>query len=161
MRGQLEPIDLAQLSSIVRDQLGDAIADLELSAAVATQLGDVIGPSATKLNALPSDLYTMMAKNRVRVMVLDRCAADVPELVGDWYHSGRYAVVDLWKTYLDQRASRIVASIDHDMLARTIVEIITLWAVKMPWDPAPRPYTADNAAACAVMIRNLVTGDKT
>ena len=103
----------------------------------------------------------MMAAHRVRIMVLDRCAAELPELGADWYESGRNAVVGLWVDYLAQRAPQIGSSVDHEVLARTIVELITLWAVKMPWDPAPRPYPADMAPLCAAMVANLLTGDQT
>ena len=89
-----------------------------------------------------------------------QAGAEVPELAGSWYESGRYALVDLWRDYLDQRSAHIGTAVDRDVLARTIVELITLWAVKMPWDPAPRAYPAAMAASCATMIRDLVTGAK-
>jgi hypothetical protein len=44
------------------------------------------------------------------------------------------------------------------VLARTIVELVVLWAVKMPWDPSPRPYPTDTGPACAAMVRRLVVG---
>ena len=157
--GALDTVNLAQLSSTVRDQLAAAVADLQLGAAVAAPpRADHEGDIGDDVERLALDLYTMMAKHRVRVMVLDQCATEVPALAGDWYDSGRYALVDLWATYLDQQPSQLDTGIEHDMLARTIVEIITLWAVKMPWDPAPRPYPANRAAACTAMIRNLTTG---
>ena len=48
--------------------------------------------------------------------------------------------------------------LESEVLGRTIVELTTLWAVKMPWDRAPRPYPTDMGHECAAMIRNLVTG---
>jgi len=68
--------------------------------------------------------------------------------------AGRVAEAD----YLELRAAAIATDVDRAILARTIVEIITTWAVKMPWDRAPRPYPDDTAAACGTMIRHLVTG---
>jgi AcrR family transcriptional regulator len=156
----IEPTGLADLSAIVRDRLAAATAGLELTTAAVSTIADTADFGA-EVERLCVDMFEMMSAHRVRVMVLDRCAQDLPELAGDWYHAGRYAVVDLWAAYLERRADFVPASIDVEMTARTIVEIITLWAVKMPWDPAPRPYATDRAAVCAAMIRNLVTGAPT
>jgi AcrR family transcriptional regulator len=162
--GRLEPTGLAEVSSTLGDTLSRAIAGLELTTMVS---GPVASSGATSGAALGAevervtiDLYEMMAAHRIRVMVLDRCAAEVPELAGDWYEPGRYAVVDLWREYLDRRSAHIGSDVDRDVLARTIVELVTLWAVKMSWDPAPRPYPADIAAFCATMIRHLVNGEQ-
>jgi hypothetical protein len=100
----------------------------------------------------------LMQSRRTAVMVLDRCAGEIPELAAVWFGDGRYALVDLWTDYLHLRSSLVTADVDRAILARTIVETITTWAVKMPWDRAPRPYPADTAAACAAMVRNLVIG---
>ncbi len=99
-----------------------------------------------------------MRSRRTAAMVLDGCGGEIPELAAVWFGDGRYALVDLWADYLELRASRATADVDRAILARTIVETITTWAVTMPWDRAPRPYPDDTAAACAPVIRNFVTG---
>jgi AcrR family transcriptional regulator len=158
--GPLEPTGLAEVSSTLGDTLSRAIAGLELTTMVSGPVATSGATSGAEVECATIDLYEMMAAHRIRVMVLDRCAAELPELAGDWYESGRYAVVDLWREYLDRRSAQIGSDVDRDVLARTIVELITMWAVKMPWDPAPRPYPADMAASCAAMIRHLVNGEK-
>ncbi len=75
-----------------------------------------------------------------------------------WFGDGRYALVDLWHDYLELRSRHLTIDVDTAIVARTIVEVITTWAVKMPWDPAPRPYGADAGPACATMIRHLLIG---
>jgi AcrR family transcriptional regulator len=158
--GPLETTGLADVSIALRDRLSRALAELELTAIVSDPVatsGSTIGAEVERVTV---DLYEMMAAHRIQIIVLDRCAAEVPELAGGWYEWGRYAVVDLWREYLDQRAAHIASDVDRDVLARTIVELITLWAVKMPWDPAPRPYPTEMSAMCAAMIRDLVTGAK-
>ncbi len=158
--GPLPTIGLEDVSATVRDEVAIAITGLELTAAIANP------PTATtpaaaiadEVERVTLDLYEVIARNRIRVMVLDRCAAELPVLAGDWFESGRYAIVDLWREYLAQRTTQLSSTVDVDVLARTIVELVTLWAVKMPWDPAPRPYQPDTAAACAAMIRDLLTG---
>lgn len=69
-----------------------------------------------------------------------------------------FAAVIAWADYLELRAAAIATDVDLAVLARTIVEIITTWAVKMPWDRFPRQYPDDTAAACGTMIRHLVIG---
>ncbi len=98
-----------------------------------------------------------MTANRVALMVLDRCACEIPSLAGAWYANGRYATVDLWAGYLATRAPNLGGA-EREALARTVVEIITLWAVKIPWDPAPRIYPTDTSAHCATMVRHLIEG---
>lgn len=102
------------------------------------------------------ELYRVMRSRRTAIMVLDRCAVEFPGLAAVWYGDGRYALVDLWERYLELRASHVATGIDRAILARTIVEVLTTWAVKMPWDPAPRPYPDDMGMACAAMVRRLV-----
>lgn len=155
----LSPIEWTELSVRLRDGLAAAFTALDLTAAVAPGARRPAKESvADEVERLALDAYSMLSERRVTVMVLDRCAAEIPAITGDWYELGRYALVDLWVRYLDRRRQHLCISIDHDVLARTIVELLTLWAVKMPWDPAPRRYPTDNGLACAAMIRSLVTG---
>jgi AcrR family transcriptional regulator len=149
--------DLRALASSITTELTAAIAALELTAIVAERrhprsraaVGD-------EIERLTVDLHRVMHTRRTAIMVLDRCAGEIPELTEVWFGEGRYALVDLWAGYLELRAAAITKDVDRAILARTIVEIITTWAVKMPWDRAPRPYPDDTAAACGTMIRHLV-----
>ena len=70
------------------------------------------------------DLFETMARNRTSIMVLDRCAAELPEVAGEWFDGGRYTAVDLWCEYLWLRASALALPGEVDFLARTIVETI-------------------------------------
>jgi AcrR family transcriptional regulator len=157
--GPIEANELARVSSTLRERLTHAVSNLELAEAVTTPTGRLTAPAfAAEIERITLDLYQMMDTHRIRIMVLDRCAGEIPQLAGDWYESGRYAVVDLWIAYLRAHSKHVNPTLDPETLARTIVELITLWAVKMPWDPSPRAYPADMAHTCAVMIRNLITG---
>jgi AcrR family transcriptional regulator len=151
-------VNLQKTSNTLRDRLTNAIANLTLSEAIATPV-----PAKTdrmlraQITEITLDLFDMMQRNRIAIMTLDRCAAEIPELAGDWYQSGRYAVVDLWVDYLDAHSDK-PATVDHAVLARTIVEVVTVWAVKMPWDPMPRSSPTNLADQCASMVCNLVMG---
>ncbi len=147
---------IGEVGARVAGELADAVAALELTTIVAGrrrlrnshEVGD-------EIEQVTIGLHRMMRRRRTAIMVLDRCAAELPELTDVWFGDGRYALVDLWHDYLQLRAAHLANDIDPTVLARTVVEIITTWAVKIPWDPAPRPYPDDTAPACAAMIRNL------
>ncbi|MFN3255422.1 MAG: helix-turn-helix domain-containing protein [Ilumatobacter sp.] len=151
--------DVALVAGRVAGDLATAVAALELTSIVGgrKRLGAVDG-FGVEVERITSGLFGVMRNRRTSVMVLDRCAGEIPELGAVWFGDGRYALVDLWHGYLELRSKQMAAKVDHSILARTIVEIITIWAVKMPWDPAPRPYPDDTSTACATMVRNLVTG---
>ena len=151
--------DITAVATAVSAVLAEAVAGLELTAIVADRRrlrsADAFGDEIERVTV---GLYRVMRGRRVAIMVLDRCACEIPELATVWFGDGRYALVDLWHAYLIQRAGHLSIDVDPAILARTIVELVTTWAVKMPWDPAPRPYPDDTAAACATMIRHLLTG---
>ena len=151
--------DVAAVAGRVADDLAAAVTALDLTSIVAgrKRLGAADG-FGVEVEHVTSGLFGVMQNRRTSVMVLDRCAGEIPELGAVWFGDGRYALVDLWHGYLKLRSNHVTASVDRSILARTIVEIITIWAVKMPWDPAPRPYPDDPSGACAAMVRNLVTG---
>jgi AcrR family transcriptional regulator len=153
------PVDIAAVATTVTVELATAVATLELTTIVATRrrvrTADALGDEIERITV---GLHQLMRSRRIAVMVLDRCAGEIPELAAVWFGDGRYALVDLWAGYLELRSSVVSSDVDRAVLARTIVEIITMWAVKMPWDRAPRPYPDDTAAPCAAMIRNLIIG---
>jgi AcrR family transcriptional regulator len=159
--GLTKTADIEHVSTMLNERLASAGASLHLTAAVldpAKTLPGSLSEFSDEIERIVLNLYDVLERHRIQIMVLDRCAPELPKLAGDWYEAGRYALVDMWTTYLAQRTEHITDVVDQDVLARTIVELITLWAVKMPWDPAPRPYPTDLAHHCAAMIRNLVIG---
>ncbi len=160
IRGTTETFDLGRASTGLREGLARSVARLELAAAVARDESTPDRPIGAEIERLALDLFEMMARHRIRIMVLDRCAAELPALASEWHRSGRYAIVDLWVEYLSKHSEHVGSTVDLEILARTIVELTTLWAVKMPWDPTPRPYGGETAHMCAEMVRDLVTGTK-
>ena len=152
-------VELGELASSVASELSAAVAALELTAIVAERRRLRSAALVTdEIERVTVGLYGVMHTRRTAIMVLDRCAGEIPELANIWSGEGRYALVDLWADYLELRAAAIATDVDLAVLARTIVEIITTWAVKMPWDRFPRQYPDDTAAACGTMIRHLVLG---
>jgi len=60
----------------------------------------------TELEAVVRELYGLLARHRVGIKLLDRCAHDHPELAAVWYGTGREAVQDLLRRYLEDRIRR-------------------------------------------------------
>jgi AcrR family transcriptional regulator len=158
-------IEIASLSEVAERlaaDLASGVASLELARVARGEVPIASSRArlAPQIERLALELFDTMSGHRVMIRVLDRCATEVPELSG-WFDAGRYTVVDLWETYLERVAEHVDGAADRAMLARTIVELVALWAVKMPWDPAPRAYPADVGARCADMVVDLVTGGRT
>lgn len=156
--GSLATSDLEDVSRRMRTGLERSVASLHLTHALTSlRSGVMLDSLSRELEQIALGLFETMASHRVQIMVMDRCASELPELARDWYGSGRYAIVDLVAEYLSLANHR--PGVDQAVLARSIVELITIWAVKIPWDPAPRTYTTDLANECAAMVRNLVIGE--
>lgn len=151
--------DLAAVATSVATELGDAVAGLALATVVAgrTRLRPAEG-FGNEVERITIGLCNVMRDRNTAIMVLDRCACEMPELAGVWFGEGRYTLVDLWCDYLTLRSAHLTVTVDPAILARTIVELVTTWSVKMRWDPAPRPYPDDTAAACGAMVRHLLVG---
>ena len=151
--------DLTSVVSRVTVELAGAIAGLELAAIVSerTRLRAASG-FGSEVERITTGLHRVMRGRRTAIMVLDRCANEMPELASAWFGEGRHALVDLWHDYLTLRSPHLIIDVDPAILARTILELMTTWAVKMPWDPAPRPYPDDTSAACAAIVRHLLAG---
>ena len=153
---------LSEVAERLTEALARSIAALELARVAAGTIATARSceAAARQVERMALELFETMSRHRVLIMVLDRCAAEVPELAG-WFGDGRYAVADLWEAHLGHIAGHLGGEVDRSVLARTIVELITLWAVKMPWDPSPRAYPADVGTMCARMVVDLVAGGRT
>ena len=153
----LTSLSLTNIADDVAGALADALDKSRLSATMAQPMP--VEDAGNEVEELALDLFETMARNRTAIMVLDRCAAELPELIGEWFGAGRYATVDLWHDYLQLRADALALPDDIAFVARTIVETIALWAVKMPWDPSPRSYDPSAAGpTCAALVRLMVGG---
>lgn len=148
----------AEVATRVAGELARDVAGLDLARIVATRARLSAGGLGDEIEQITLDPYRLMHSRRTAIMVLDRCADELAELAEVWFGDGRYALVDLWHDYLELRSRHLSIDVDTAIVARTIVEVITTWAVKMPWDPAPRPYGDDTGPACATMIRHLLIG---
>jgi AcrR family transcriptional regulator len=102
------------------------------------------------------ELYDLLARHRVAIKLLDRCAADYPELAKVWYGTGRSGALALLARYLEDRVRRrcLRRVTDLRVTARTVLETVVFWAVHRHWDPAPE--TIDDAVAKQTVVEFIV-----
>lgn len=155
----LRPPRWASVSEHLQAELTERIGALELARA-ATRRSSRSTSIEAAVQRMSGEVYDMLFDRRVTVMVLDRCAREIPVITGDWYVDGRYALVDLWTAYLAQLGGHLRPTAHPEVIARTIVELTTTWAVKMPWEPFPRAYPANMRDHVMTMVADLVCGGK-
>lgn len=111
-----------------------------------------------ELAAVLSDLYRCIARNRLALKLVDRCAADFPELARVWFGEGRGAQHQLLVELLNTRAAakRLRHVENPSVVARTILETIAFWAMHRHFDPAPQ--TIDDGSAESAVIDFIVGG---
>jgi AcrR family transcriptional regulator len=126
--------------SLIRERLMAEARELELVATLARPAASSASP--TELERIVRDLYRRMARNRHALKLVDRCAADHPELAAVWFEEGRWGQVALLASYLERRiaAGHLRAVPNVPIAARMVLETVALWAIHMPWDPSPRPF---------------------
>jgi hypothetical protein len=118
----------------------------------------VIKSAVDELRTVLSDLYRRVARNRLDLKVIDRCAADYPELAGIWVNEGRWAQHRLLVELIRARGKRrSVRRLEHpEVIARTILETLAFWAMHRHFDPSPRQI--DDSTAESAVIDLLVNG---
>ncbi|MDX2169266.1 MAG: TetR/AcrR family transcriptional regulator [Deltaproteobacteria bacterium] len=94
-----------------------------------------------ELRGIVRELYATMSTQRVAIKLIDRCAADYPELAQVWVRAGRTTQLAALCRYLESRiaAGALAAVPDVPIAARIIIETLTTWAVHRHWDRAPQP----------------------
>lgn len=158
------------VAALVAGRLGSEIADLKLAEALANPLSAAATPADgdAELAAIVTDLYQRLAKHRVAIKLVDRCAPELPDLAQVWFGAGRHAHVSAVEQYLSyrHRAGTLALPGPAALLARTIVELCALWAVHCHFDPAPRAPDApssdtyDDTTVAAMLAELLVRATK-
>jgi AcrR family transcriptional regulator len=153
-----------EVAALVAGRLAGEIADLKLTRAL-THPPSIADPAdgAGELAGIVTDLYQRLARHRVAIKLVDRCAPELPDLAQVWFGTGRRAHVGAVEEYLTRReqAGTLRLPGPAPLLARTIVELCALWAVHCHFDPAPHPPGIDSAepiddAAIAAMLAELI-----
>src|SRR5262245_20646058 len=100
-----------------------------------------------ELETVLGELYDALARHRIAIKLLDRCAIDYPELAKVWYRAGREGALSLLARYLDDRArrGRIRPFEDGTVAVRIVLETLVFWAVHRHWDPSPQAVDESSA----------------
>jgi hypothetical protein len=101
-------------------------------------------------------MYGVVAGHRRGIKLLDRSAADHPELAAIWFEGGREGLMILLERYLESRirAGQLRAVPDVPTATRVIIEMVAFWAVHRHWDP--HPQTVDDGVAEDTVVRFVV-----
>lgn len=107
-----------------------------------------------ELEAIVRELYDLLARHRVGIKLLDRCAHDHPDLAAVWYGTGRHGVHELLRRYLEDRIRRrrLAPVADATVTARIVLETAVFWAVHRHWDPSPQAVDERAAEDAAVQF---------
>lgn len=155
-----------EVAALVAARLASEVAGLRLTQALASP-----APRAAQMAAGPdeladiiTDLYRRLARHRIAIKLVDRCAPELPDLADVWFGTGRAAQVNALEEYLNRRhqAGTLTLPGPAPLVARTIVELCTLWAVHRHFDPAPHPpgtHGAEpiNDTTIAATLAGLIT----
>lgn len=145
----------------IRRRIAAEAAEMALVQVAAGKL--VIKPVVRELETVLADLYRRIARNRLALKLVDRCAAEYPELASVWFGEGRGAQQQLLAELIQSRArKKHIRRIDNpEVVARTILEITAFWAMHRHFAPAPQ--SLDDAVAERAVVDLIVHGlvDKT
>lgn len=155
-----------EIAALVAGRLAGEARDMTLAHALAESMP----PDATsahyraELGGIVTDLYARLARHRIAIKLVDRCAPELPELAEVWFGGGRHAHVNDIEDYLlrRQRAGTVNLPGAAPLVARTIVELCALWAVHYHFDPAPalhtnpHPGSIDDTAVAAMLAELVV-----
>lgn len=137
-----------ELARLVADRLGGEVAGLRLARALS---GRRRVPVSEELGEIVTDLYQRLARHRVSIKLVDRCAPELPDLGEVWFGLGRAGQATALTDYLTRRAATGMLRLPGPapVVARTILETCVLWAVHLHWDPAGdrEPPAPDTVAA--------------
>ncbi|PWU18477.1 MAG: TetR family transcriptional regulator [Candidatus Rokuibacteriota bacterium] len=138
----------------VRDRLAREPASATLREALARGRTSADGD---EVGRILREIYDGMARNRTGIKLVDRCAADYPDLATLWFTQGRGVLLGDLTRYLEggirRGAFRRVA--DARVAARVLIETLVFWAVHRHWDPAPQ---ADDPRAAEDTVIQMLIG---
>ena len=105
-----------------------------------------------ELAGLVRDHYAYMVENRRGSALIERSAADRPELAELYFGRGRGKLLARWTRYLELRiaAGQFRPVPDPAIAARLLIEAVAWFAWHRHGDPHPVPI--DDAAACETIV---------
>jgi AcrR family transcriptional regulator len=112
------------------------------------------GDLRAELAGIVGELYDLLARHRLGIKLVDRSAADHPELAALWFGGARAGVHAGIVAYLELRRRRLRPLADRAIAARLVQESVAFWAVHRHWDP--HPQDVDEALARTAVVEFVV-----
>lgn len=133
-----------------RLQRESALPALESALARRRAPADVRG----ELDAILLELLRLLARHRIGIKLIDRCAADYPELAVLWFGEARGGVMALLERYLAARIAggQLRAVEDVAVSARLVLETCVFWTVHRHFDRAPQDVSDALAEAAVIQF---------
>ena len=104
-----------------------------------------------ELEGIVRELYGLLYVRRLAVKLIDRNAADYPDLAAIYFTVARNVVPGLIEQYLQTRLPTDArGGLPLNIVARGIVEVVAFWSIHRHWDPAPTSIEDDVAESTAV-----------
>lgn len=121
----------------IRERLGQEPPSPTLATALGHRRPDDV---RQELETIVRELYATLSRQRTGLKLVDRCAADYPELGAVWFGQGRQALLETLTRYLAARARTgdVRKVRDVGVAARMVLETVVFWAVHRHWDPSPQ-----------------------
>jgi hypothetical protein len=152
-----------ELAQLVAERLAAELPELGLTRALEEPGRPATSAeAAAELEEVLLDLYQRLARHRVAIKLVDRCAPELPELGSVWQDAGRGAQMSAMEQYLRGREEAGLLTVPGSLpvAARTAVELCVLWAVHCHFDDAPPQVVVDDetvAATVAAMVARSMT----
>src|SRR5439155_13307433 len=131
------------VAALIAGRLAGEVADLKLVRALADPLPEDASPADLRAEfaGIVTDLYARLARHRIAIRLVDRCAPELPDLAQVWFGTGRQANVSGVQEYLArrERAGTVGLPGPAPLVARTLVALWAMWAVDCHFDTAPDP----------------------
>jgi AcrR family transcriptional regulator len=119
---------------------------------------------AGELSDLVHELYAFLADNADGIRLIERSAADRPDLAAIYFRRARGGLIERWRRYLEARigAGVFLAVPDLETAARLLIESVAWFAWHRRGDPEPGPYDDETAAETIALFtqRALVKEDR-
>lgn len=129
----------------------------------ALRRSEVADPAA-ELRDLVHELYAFLAENADGIRLLERSAADRPDLAAIYFRRARGGLIERWRRYLEVRTQAGLFRPVPDLAtaARLVIESVAWFAWHRRGDPEPGPYDDASAAATIALFtqRALVEADR-
>jgi AcrR family transcriptional regulator len=145
--------DVGEIAALVATRLADEIAAMSLTRALGKTSADATpAQRRSELADIVTDLYARLARHRIALKLVDRCAPELPDLAEVWFGTGRDAQATALEKYLlgRERAGSLSLPGPAPLVARTIVELCGLWAVHCHFDPRPAGPIDDETVAATL-----------